>query len=163
VRLLVGLLSLAVLFLAAARWQRRWTAAARAESAAARGATVVAEGQPAEGWSRVIVGRPSGGEPFPRPSDAPAPRPARPAAPPPAVPAGPAGSTPNPAAAAPQRVLLTVQAGQNLASICRERYGTSRSEVVDAVARRNRLASPDLVREGQKLELPPLEELLPKR
>lgn len=159
-RLLVGLLSLAVLFLAAARWQRRWTAAARAESAAARGATVVAEGQPAEGWSRVIVGRPSGGEPFPRPSDAPAPRPARPGAPPPAA---PAGSAPNPGSASPQRVLLTVQAGQNLASICRERYGTSRSEVVDAVARRNRLASPDLVREGQKLELPPLEELLPKR
>jgi len=58
---------------------------------------------------------------------------------------------------------VIVQPGQNLSTICRARYGTARVEVVEAVARHNRLANADSIREGQKLDLPPLEQLVPKR
>jgi hypothetical protein len=58
---------------------------------------------------------------------------------------------------------VVVLPGQNLSTICRGHYGTARVEVVEAVARHNRLANSDSLREGQTLDLPPLEQLLPKR
>jgi nucleoid-associated protein YgaU len=58
---------------------------------------------------------------------------------------------------------VIVQAGQSLSAICREHYGTARAEVVAAVSRFNQLADPDSLREGQPLDLPPLDQLIGKR
>lgn len=154
-RLLLGGLLLVVLFLAATVWQRSWTSAARSERSAARGEPSAVASDLPEGWSRVVIGRPSGAEPFggPRPPDSAA-------EPAPQAPAPPTATPPLPHV---QSTEVVVQPGQSLSTICRGRYGTARVEVVEAVARHNRLANPDSVREGQTLDLPPLEQLLPKR
>ncbi len=177
-RILLGALILVALFLAATTWQRRFSEAARAERDASLGMpTARAFEAPAEGWSVVTVGRPGGGEPY---GPSPAPRPPAPAtatgtatAPTPAPPQRPTSSpgssaqptsvpqTPKPAAQG--ATAWTVEPGQSLSRICSTRYGTARAEVVDAVARHNGLASPDLVREGQRLDLPPIEQILLKR
>jgi len=174
VRILLGALILVALFLGAATWQRRFSETARNERDASLGTPSHAVDAPAEGWSVVTVGRPGGGDPF----GAPAPTPTR--APDSAQPAGtsaapapksapapgqvapsPPASTPAPAAAGSTEWI--VEPGQSLSRICSTRYGTARPEVVDAVARHNGLSSPDLVREGQRLDLPAIERLLPKR
>jgi len=175
VRILLGALVLVALFLGAATWQRRFAQAARDErDASLRVRTSHEVEAPAEGWSVVTVGRPGGGDPYgaPAPSSARASgsvgssaAPAGGAGPtsapaPPQASASPAIATPAPAGAS--STAWTVEAGQSLSRICSARYGTARAEVVDAVARHNGLASPDLVREGQRLDLPPIERLLPK-
>ena len=175
-RILLGSLILVALFLAATTWQRRFSNAARAERDASLGLPTRHEVEtPAEGWSVVTVGRPGGGEPYgpsatPRPP-APAPAAGTATAPTPApaskATTGPSGSS-NPAASTPttaaqSATAWTVEPGQSLSRICSTRYGTARVEVVEAVARHNGLASPDLVREGQRLDLPPIEQILPKR
>jgi nucleoid-associated protein YgaU len=120
----------------------------------------------------VTVGRPSGGERFGNPAPAPAPaqapaqanRPATSSASGPTPVAAPApkrsGSTPAAPASASEWI---VEPGQSLSRICATRYGSSRLDLVTAVARHNGLASADLVREGQRLDLPPVERLVPKR
>ena len=167
-RLLLGALVLVALFLGAATWQRRFSQAARDERDASLGVRTSKEVEaPAEGWSVVTVGRPGGGDPYgaPTPTRAPASvgTSAAPtsASPPPQVSASPAITTPEPSGAGSKEWI--VEAGQSLSRICAARYGTSRPDVVDAVARHNGLSSPDLVREGQRLDLPPIERLLPKR
>jgi len=55
--------------------------------------------------------------------------------------------------------VITVQAGQTLSAICRDRYGSARLELVLAVARHNHLAGPDGIREGQEIRLPAKETL----
>jgi nucleoid-associated protein YgaU len=179
VRILLGALILVAVFLAATTWQRRFADAARAEREVALG-RATAEEAPPEGWSLVTVGRPSLGEGFGiAPGAVP---PAVPAAsnasiqPPGQVPAHDSGTatpggttTSNPPASTPSAVDPTsatqwiVEPGQSLSRICAARYGSARLEIVEAVARHNGLASADLVREGQRLELPPVERLLPKR
>jgi hypothetical protein len=174
VRLLLGALVLVALFLAAATWQRRFSEAARDERNAELGRPVHGVEAPPEGWSVVTVGRPGGGEPFGATSPAPTPAraPGSPAGaapaktPPPAAPQAPSPSTPAPSQLQPQggdSSAWLVEPGQSLSGICSTRYGTARAEVVDAVARHNGLSSPDLVRQGQRLDLPPIERLLPKR
>ncbi len=161
-----------VLFLAATVWQRNWTSAARSERSvarselgaarselgAARGGPSAAVSDLPEGWSRVVIGRPSGAEPFRGPG---APSSAGSSTDPAARPVLPPTSTPPLPQA--QATEVIVQAGQNLSTICRGHYGTARVEVVEAVARHNRMANSDALREGQTLDLPPLERLLPKR
>lgn len=174
-RILLGALLLVALFLAATTWQRRFTAAARTDLEIARGKTDRIDGgerggetggeTPPEGWSVVTVGRPSGGERFGNPAPAPAPAtpPAsRPASSSPAAPAVvPGAPRAAPASAAPTSTSeWIVEPGQSLSRICAARYGTARAEVVEAVARHNGLADPGLVREGQRLSLPPIESLL---
>lgn len=70
-----------------------------------------------------------------------------------------------PVTPAPASVQLTVRAGSTLSALCQEFYsGTDRpplTRVVEAVARWNGLASPDDLRAGQALELPPLSSLFP--
>ncbi len=149
-RLLLGGLLLLALFGGAALWQRSWTSAARSERDAARtGGTAIGDG-----WSRVVVGRPSGGEPYVGPVE-------KGSAVPPVreqVPPGPTRAlSPQPA-----DTEITVQSGQSLSKICQEHYGTARLAVIEAVARYNHLADPDTLREGQKLRLPHLESLLEK-
>ncbi|HEV8111537.1 MAG TPA: LysM domain-containing protein [Planctomycetota bacterium] len=150
-RLLLGGLLLVVLFLAATTWQKHWTSQARAERSAARGSGVPAADDLGDGWSRVIVGRPSGSEAHVPPAQA-------------QVPAANAPVAPSPTTAeATAATSWTVEPGQSLSLICKAHYGSARLEIVEAVAKHNGLASPDLVREGQKLELPPIDALLPKR
>jgi hypothetical protein len=165
VRLLLGALILVALFLTATTWQRRFSEAARAERDASLGLPTPHEVEaPAQGWSVVTVGRPGGGEPYGA-SAAPRPSAPAPAANPATAPSG-SSSQPSPVAQ-PSTVqgttVWTVEAGQSLSRICSTRYGTARAEVVDAVARHNGLASPDLVREGQRLDLPPIDQILVKR
>ncbi len=151
-RLLLGGLLLLVLFLAATSWQKHWTSQARADRSAARGSGAAPAGDLADGWSHVIVGRASGSEAYAAPArDAVRPQPLQ------------VGPSPAPAAPAPSPNEWTIAPGQSLSMICKQHYGSARLEVVDAVAKHNGLASPDLVREGQKLDLPPIEALLPKR
>jgi hypothetical protein len=165
VRLLLGGLVLVVLFLAATLWQRSWTSAARSERTAARGGPSAVENDVPAGWSRVVIGRPSGAEPFrgsgPAIPSGSSNAPNEPALHPTATPAPPPTAQPPPPQAQANEVI--VLPGQSLSTICRGHYGTARTEVVEAVARHNRLASADSVREGQTLDLPPLEQLLPKR
>ena len=54
--------------------------------------------------------------------------------------------------------------GQSLSTICAAHYGTSRIEIVQALARYNHIERVDAIREGQKLRIPPLDALgIPKR
>lgn len=177
-RLLLGTLFLATLFLAASLWQRHWTSAARSEREARisriepREAPETAVRQDlGEGWSRVVLGRPGGGEayrvsartqPAQAHSDPVEPRVGSTAPTPVASStASSAQASAGTAMAKTERVI--VRPGQSLSRICREHYGTARVDVVEAVAGHNRLASPDLLRAGEELDLPPLEELLPRR
>jgi nucleoid-associated protein YgaU len=98
------------------------------------------------GWGSVVLGAPSGALP-------PA---AEPRAPAPAPNPAPAPEAPPPQA---RSFELTVSPGQSLSTICKEHYGTASVALVGALARFNGLASPDALRAGQKLELPPLEKL----
>jgi hypothetical protein len=75
--------------------------------------------------------------------------------------AGPAGSnlassapgSPSPAAAGEAQII--VRRGDTLSKIVRDHYGSARPAAIDAVCRRNRLASPDRLKEGALLVLPP--------
>lgn len=170
-RLLLGGLLLLALFAGAALWQSRWTAAARSSRDLAR----QADGDTG-GWSKVIVGRPSGDEPVGGAAEVLEGEPANgsmDAADPGAVPANRAEvdakiATPAPreAAAGTQATGATrhvVRKGETLSDIARSRYGTARREVVDALARHNRLADANALREGQEILLPSLETLLGRR
>ena len=156
-RVLLGGSILVLLFLAASMWQRSWTSAARAERSAERGDPGAPMRGAPPGWSRVVIGRPSGAEPYRGPS-LPGPRP---------DPAGGGPTAPQPKPTAPDgqpkpsRVI--VQAGQSLSAICRDHYGTARAEVIAAVSRFNQLGDPNALREGQPLDLPPLDQLVGKR
>ncbi len=134
----------------AAAWvvQARWTAAHRAEQDAAFGRVPIEAADLPEGFSRVVVGAPSGAEPVILP---------QPAAPvPPDRDAAPADEPPPPAPGERRHV---VRKGESLSKICAAAYGTARADVIAAVARVNGLARPDQIREGQVLVLPPFEEL----
>lgn len=173
-RLLFGILILLTLFSAAALWQRSWTNEARSSREPFPN-SVQEPGSAAEanGWSRVVVGRPSGGEPYEGRMDSvqgsptqdghgaqadgpiqPAQRDSRGTEVPSPAP------TPAPAPAQPEKdVVITVKAGQTLSEICRDRYGSSRVELVLALARYNHMAGPDEIREGQELLIPSLDSL----
>ena len=180
-RLVVGGLLLGAVFLAAVLWQRGWTADARAAREAARSADRAlppADGDaPADGWGRIVVGRPSGAEPYATserraagspPGDA-ASGGGRASGAGSVEPSGSAGTSPSAspdkaATPAPAReFVLTVQRGQTLSAICKAHYGSARREIVDALARYNAIGDLDQVREGRTLKLPPIETLLTKR
>lgn len=181
-RLLLGFLLLLTLFAGALAWQKRFGASARVNatgpavlapdaSAAAEVAPSATEPPPAarpyaSDWGRVIVGRPSGAQPVEAPKVEHMPSDAR-AANAPARAASPSVHAPAPqipsrnGATPPARAFeLTVQAGQSLSSICQAHYHSARPALVNALARYNKLADPARLRAGQKLRLPPENELL---
>lgn len=129
-------------FVLAWRIQERWAAERRDERDAAYGVASESE----DGFGRVVVGEPSGAAPIvvtPPPA-------ARPAS----------GAAPVPTSAGADRLRHhVVQSGESLSKICAAYYGTARKDVVEAVARANGLSSPETVRAGQRLVLPPLTEL----
>jgi len=98
------------------------------------------------GWGSVVLGAPS--EAIPPAPLPPAPEPA---------------PTPQPAPApqpAPQRgEELVVEPGQSLSMLCKAHYGTASVALVEALARFNGIPSPDALRSGQTLRLPPLATL----
>ena len=148
-RALIGLVVLGTLFVMAASWQSRMTSELRKDrSRRYNVADDSATGQ--EGWSRLILGRPSGVDPLLIPE-----------------PQGPAASfspqlappsaAPEPAPAPrfrPDRV-HRVQANEVLGKICQEHYEVRPlAAVVDRIAKYNDLDSPNDIREGQELRLP---------
>lgn len=155
-RILIWILLLLGLAFAAARYHDRFMSDAREERDARQRDFRAEEGLP-DGYGHAIVGGASGAEPVGPPVSAqPAPSPAlrtEPVRPPPASEGtGAAG------------VEHVVKAGESLSKICAAHYGSGRADVVAAVVKFNHLASGDSIREGQKLQLPPLAKLgLPAR
>jgi nucleoid-associated protein YgaU len=152
---LILLLLLAGAFGLAAWWQdrhlselqaQRRQAEAEADGIVRRGDT----GTLGPGEAVLIVGRPSGATPRPRPQapsqESPGVRPAAPDQPPVAeIELG--------------DFSLEVQSGQTLSGIAYLRYGRSGPGIVRALAAYNGLADPDELRAGQVLRLPALEAL----
>lgn len=161
-RTLVLILAIAVAFGAAAAWQSRKVATLKAEreraAAIADGLIMETEsGEVRAGWAVVTIGRPAGHEDVDSKTSA-----ATPAAAelgldeqPPQVSAPETGESGWSA-----DWELTVEAGQSLSKIASAHYGTAPAQLVDALARYNALTSPDELRAGQRLRLPPLDLLL---
>ncbi|MEC8495556.1 MAG: hypothetical protein VXZ39_11560 [Planctomycetota bacterium] len=157
-RALIGLMVLGTLFVMAASWQSRMTSELRKDrSQRYNVADDSAPGQ--EGWSRLILGRPSGADPLlisePRGPVASfslqeAPRPVRP--------------DPTPAPRFRRDRVHRVRPNEVLGKICQENYEVRPlATVVERVAIYNDLASPNDIREGQELLLPDPAVLFPER
>jgi len=156
VRILLGWLLLFGLAASAGWGVSRWRAAAGARG---ESLTRVSEQEGLPGVpAKILVGGPSGAEPV----QVREPVLAEPVASPPRSEPAP---SPAPVAPAPQIVELTVRPGSNLSTLCQEFYSAPDrpplSDVITAVARWNDLASPNDLRAGQVLELPPLSSLFP--
>jgi nucleoid-associated protein YgaU len=123
--------------------QERWAQARRDERDAAWQRPAGDAGDLPDGFSRAVVGAPSG---------SPAVTPLQP--PPSAQPAPRAG-----ARTAPSPVQHRVKPGETLSEICAAFYGTARADVVAALARHNGLSKPEALRAGQVLAMPALSEL----
>jgi nucleoid-associated protein YgaU len=151
VRAVLWILFLLALFGAAVLYQTRFTDAARAERDA-RKARATRDADLPDGWGRAVIGEKSGA-PLIDPPPGTRPSPAEPRAADPAAPLGPTQET--------EHVVLK---GQSLSTICAAHYGSGRNELVQALARYNRIERVDAIREGQKIRIPPLESLgVPKR
>lgn len=137
----IGVLLLLGLLVAAVLMQRNLRNRALEERHRAREAAMYEDG-----WSRVIVGTPSG---------APLPGEVDPAA---AKPLEAIGAT-LPPPPPPVDKQVTVEAGMSLSKICEAHYGSSKGGILEAVARYNGLSSPGAIRIGQQLRLPPRESL----
>jgi nucleoid-associated protein YgaU len=124
--------------------QERWAQARRDERDAAWQRPAGDAGDLPEGYSRAVVGAPSGSPPI-----------VPPAAPPPAAQPAPRKDV----QASPQPVNHRVRKGETLSEICAGFYGTARADVVEALARRNGLSKPEVLRAGQVIVIPPLAEL----
>ena len=158
-RALLLTLVLVGLFLVAAIGQRRWTdSLLRAQDLARSEPGSAADLETPDGWSMLVVGRPSGTEPLPYPergwatSDA---LPSEPAEP------SPLSAETEPAETADPAVETTlpdfvyrVQDGDTLGAICAGHYGSSRRALVDSVAAYNNLSSSNAIRAGTLLYLP---------
>ena len=159
-RALLLALVLVGLFLLATLGQKRWTERLRLSRDLALDHPVSTEADPVdEGWSLLVVGRPSGTDPLPYPehgwassgdvTEEPA------SGKPLAAEADPTPTSESVAQAAPDFV-YRVQHGDTLGEICKGHYGTSRREILDTVASYNGLSTPDAIREGSLLYLPVL-------
>lgn len=173
-RALLGLLFLGTLFVMAASWQSRTTRSQH--DARANQYNRSSDASFDEGWSNLLVGRHSGGEPIQLPdgyddvgqggqafgnlpggrrgSD-------------PIVGADgrdPAARPPGPATPRipPDRVYV-VQPNDVLGSICQKHYERPPHQLVDLVAEYNDLSSANAIREGDELRLPAEVVFFPER
>ncbi len=144
-RALLGLLILAGIFALAARWQERRSGQLRDERSFRYGIPAADESLD-EGWSTLVLGRPSGADPLPAPLALTARESTREYQGPP-LEYGP-------------EYRHTVLKDQFLSTICAQHYGNVKPRLIEAVAAYNDLASPDDIREGQVLLLPDVELLL---
>ena len=165
-RVALGVLFLLLLFVAAALVQERWLKdvektlpglQVRAEQP--RSAEEPAEDEPLpaeDGWARLVVGRPSGADPVVLP---PAERRMIESAP---------THTPNPAPVEPESAPpsrpadyeITLAENETLSEVCVRFYGSGAPKLYDRLARYNGLANANAIRAGQKLFVPPTQELL---
>jgi nucleoid-associated protein YgaU len=168
VRSLILILAIAIAFGAAAAWQSRRVEALKAQRAHAE---AIARGRLAEtpsgdvsaGWAVVTVGRPSGmlDEGQNAAQEVVAAPIADTVQPDTGEPESPIADSPVPPGDDGRRTWeLTVTEGQSLSKIAAAHYGSAARELLEALARYNALASPDELRVGQRLELPPLDVLL---
>jgi nucleoid-associated protein YgaU len=151
VRILLWLLLLVCVFGAVSLYHSRFTADAREKRGAAQAAAESGRTLPEGYQARVIVGEKSG---------APIVEGARPVAP--QAPAGPdpkARTAPAPKPSPAGATTHVVKRGESLSTISDKYYGTSRPEVVQALAKFNKLKSANALREGQALAIPPLADL----
>lgn len=166
-KLVLGSLLLLALFALASVWQRNWMREVRAEREQLRGDTAAdaIDARPdwaRPDWGRVIIGRPSGAEPVesvrrdalvaPNPTSRPASDALKSSSP-------PASETAKPPVQE-REFKLVVQHGQSLSTICQSHYKSGRHELIEALARYNKLADVNALKEGQTLSLPPIEKLL---
>lgn len=156
-RALIGLVVLGTLFIMAASWQSRMTSELRQDrSQRYNVADDSAPGQ--EGWSRLILGRPSGADPL-RVLESGGPAVTFS----PEVTPGPPTPDPEPAYRYRGDRVHRVRSNEVLGKICQEHYEVRPLDaVVAAVATYNELASPDDIREGQELLLPDPAALFPE-
>jgi nucleoid-associated protein YgaU len=185
-RIVLGVLLLLVGFVAAVWLRQAFTSAAREESERSFGEAELDLAPIPEGWGRAIVGSKSGVPPLPedearalpafkKTEPEPAPKSESKSAAQGNTAQGttaqgttaqgtgtaakdPARPTTPPTATTKPRT-HTVVAGETLGRICAAAYGTSDKSLVAAVARANNLPSPDAIKVGQVLRLPPREDL----
>jgi hypothetical protein len=158
---LLGWLLLLGLFALAGLLHGAWTQGVREERERLYAEREAPDGRfETAGRARLFIGRPSGSPPLEV-----EPAPVEPPASPPHLSAGvsPRATVPQGEEAPPDWrppvYEMTVQGGQVLSVICQEFYGTSRPPLPDLVAAYNGLPDADSVRAGQRLLLPPREEL----
>lgn len=187
-RALIGLLVLGCLFVMAASWQNRTTAELQSRRNLRYAAPADAVGSDTAGWSRLILGRPSGAEALPVPEEvvgAQAPWPdGRTAAELGEAgvervdfePVGGAGSSPGSdgdlravgiestvASRYARDFEYVVRANDSLSVICQKHYEERPLlKLVEAVALYNDLKSPDSIREGHTILLPDAAVLFPE-
>ena len=188
-RALIGLLILGCLFVMAASWQSRTTAALQSSRSLRYAAPAnAAEGDTA-GWSRLIFGRPSGAEPLPIPEQTLLAEPAWPGtgSPGPSPPEDSEAQSEDPGAevadadpgeagirpisfestVAPRYARdfeYVVRANDSLGVICQKHYAERPLiKLVEAVALYNDLKSPDSIRAGDTILLPDAAVLFPKQ
>lgn len=190
-RILIGLAGLFSIFGIAAFWQQRNIAESRKirdnapDVLAARNEVITKGDEPSAsplppGWGRVLLGRPSGAEPTPRPEPVFAPDPAPDeqgqdglpsfSVPPPdpaddVDPLNDDGTNTPPPPSWPADQELKVRPGQSLSKIIATAYGRATPSLVERLARYNGMANADNLRIGQTLQIPVIEklnELLPE-
>jgi nucleoid-associated protein YgaU len=159
VRAALWIAVLVAAFVLAWRIQERWSLERREERDAAYARPSETDAPLPDGFSRVVIGQPSGAPAVEPPPGSRArtgsassthadggtdPR---------------SGSAGDHAAQTGQVRRYVVVAGDSLSEICSVAYGTARKDVVEAVARANGLTDPGAIRVGQHLVLPPLAEL----
>lgn len=134
-------------FVLAWKIQDRWADERREERDAAYARPSEAGAELPEGYSRAIVGDPSGAAPVTPPVvQQPVPR--------------PKSGAQSPGAGASDTLRHhVVQKGDSLSKICSAAYGSARKDLVEALARANGLSNPEALRIGQQIVLPPLAEL----
>ncbi|MEM8709448.1 MAG: LysM domain-containing protein [Planctomycetota bacterium] len=188
-RALIGLLILGCLFVMAASWQNRTTTELQNRRTLRYAAPADAAETDDAGWSRLVLGRPSGSEPLPLPSPAPSLAPGLApgassggyvnSAPPEAGAGSPARSdepasssggmarTSMEATIAPRFARdfeYVVRPNDSLGVICQKHYEERPLiKLVEAVALYNDLKSPDAIRAGDTILLPDAAVLFPER
>ncbi len=154
-RALIGLLLLLGLCLLAGFLQDRWSESVRAERESLRSFPTDLDGREA-GWGTLRIGRPSGAEPIELPSSQPAPVVEW-------VEEEEAASDPlqSPEDWRPPDFEYVVPEGRVLSKICEDFYDSGRQPIPQRVATYNGLDSPNSLRAGFLLRLPPWEVLFP--
>ncbi|MAE46650.1 MAG: hypothetical protein CMJ86_07140 [Planctomycetes bacterium] len=153
---LLGLLILSGLCLLAANWQENLRSQALKTRRLERGIPSHEEPQVngEDGWSTLVLGTPSGATSIA--PDKSAPKEVEPPAT--KVPASIPIQPPAPEFKVDRK--LVIAPGDSLSRICEQHYGTSRLEVLEALARYNGLRSANQIRTGATLLLPDRDRLL---
>lgn len=153
-RILIWILLLLALAAAVWNYQARFTAAARAERDRAIGrGEDVRDAEP--GVGHVIVGTKSGAAPVDPPAGW-----TRPTVTTPDVATKDSHSSSVGGSGPVSEIDHVVRHGESLSTICTLHYGTSKSELMSALAHYNKIDRVDSIREGQKLKIPPRSLLL---